>query len=87
MEVAKEFLVERMFAPDRLGHDQALAVHLNDRREVGLSGPALQADHTLADMLVETGPFIATQSPISEGDRVLSAYPKNPITPAPGVAR
>ena len=42
---------------------QALAVHLNDRREVGLSGPALQADHTLADMLVETGPFIATQSP------------------------
>ena len=63
MEVAKEFLVERMFAPDRLGHDQALAVHLNDRREVGLSGPALQADHTLADMLVETGPFIATQSP------------------------
>ena len=63
MKVPKELLVERMFAPDRLGHDQALAVHLNDRREVDLSGPALQADHTLADMLVETGPFIATQSP------------------------
>lgn len=61
MEVAKEFLVERMFAPDRLGHDQALAVHLNDRRKVGFSGPVFRADHTPTGMPVQTGTHVTLQ--------------------------
>lgn len=61
MEVAKEFLVERMFAPDRLGHDQALAVHLNDRRKVGFSSPVFRADHTPTGMPVQTGTHVTLQ--------------------------